>query len=113
MSRKKATPEAPDAGISVANHPRAAAAIRRARARAALGVFVLVVLLCLHSGVGAQLAVLRGLAAGMGAFLAAWAIGVTLWRHIVLEEVRAAHEARQARRREQIAAAEARRAAAS
>jgi hypothetical protein len=99
--------------ISVANHPRAASAIRRARARTALVVAGLVLLLCLHKGVPAQLAVARALVAGVAGFLVAWIIGVTLWRQIVLAELRATHEARQARRRDQLAAAEARRRAAA
>jgi hypothetical protein len=56
-------------------------------------------LLCLHKGVPAQTAVVRGLVAGVAGFLVAWMIGVALWRQIVLAELRAAHEARQARRR--------------
>jgi hypothetical protein len=117
MSKKKDKPEgaaAPEAGgLSVANNPRAVGAIRRARARAALGTFVLVVVLCVHGGAGAQTGVLRGLVFGMAAFVITWAIAVALWRQILLAEVRRAHEARQARRREQIAAAQARRSAAA
>jgi hypothetical protein len=99
--------------VSVANHPRASGAIRRARARTALIVAGLVLLLCLHQGVPAQLAVVRALVAGTAGFLVAWLIGVALWRQIVLAELRAAHEARRQRRRDQLAAAEARRAAQS
>ena len=99
--------------ISVANHTRAAGAIRRARARTALVVAGLVLLLCLHKGVPAQTAVVRALVAGVAGFLVAWMIGVALWRQIVLAELRATHEARQARRRDQLAAAEARRRAAA
>jgi hypothetical protein len=99
--------------ISVANHPRAGGAIRRARARTGLIAAGLVLLLCLHKGVPAQTAVVRALVAGVAGFLVAWMIGVTLWRQIVLAELRATHEARQARRRDQLAAAEARRRAAA
>jgi hypothetical protein len=57
-----------------------------------------VLVLCLHAGVPGQLAVLRALGAGIVGFLAAWAIGVALWRQIVLAELRAVHEQRRARR---------------
>jgi hypothetical protein len=86
-------------GISVAGHPRAQGWIRRARARTALGAAVLVLILCLHGGLPAQLAVARALLAGMAGFLGAWALGVALWRHLVVAELRAAHRARAKRRR--------------
>jgi hypothetical protein len=100
-------------GISIAGHPRAPGAIRRARARTALAAFAVVLLLCLHKGLGGQLAVVRALEAGVAGFLVAWMIAVAVWRQIVLAEIKAVHDQRKARRRELIAAAEARRAAAS
>jgi uncharacterized membrane protein YccC len=86
--------------VSIANHPRASAAIRRTRARVALGAFVVVMLVALHAGVPGPDAVLRALLAGVGGFLAAWAAGVVLWKHIVIAELRRAHERRERRRRE-------------
>jgi hypothetical protein len=93
------------AGVSIANHPRARAWIRRARARMALAAFGLVALVALHAGVPAQDAVLRALLAGVGAFLCAWAIGVMLWKQIVMSELRTVYERRQARRRRVVEAA--------
>ena len=83
--------------ISIAAHPRAAAAIRRGRARTSLVAFVVVLLVALHGGVGAQDAVVRALIAGVAANLVAWAVGVALWRQIIMAELRAAHRRRRAR----------------
>jgi hypothetical protein len=92
-------------GVSIANHPRARAWIRRTRARMALAAFGLVALVALNAGVPAQDAVLRALLAGVGAFLCAWAIGVMLWKQIVMSELRTVYERRQARRRRVVEAA--------
>lgn len=98
-------------GVSIANHPRARASVRRARARVALIAFALVLLLCLNAGVPAEEAVLRALGAGVIAHLCTWAIALMLWKQVLLSEVRAAHARRQERRRVQLAAAAERRAA--
>jgi hypothetical protein len=86
-------------GVSIANHPRARVSIRRTRARVALVAFALVLLQAHGAGVGGQEAVVRALLAGVGASLAAWAIGLLLWKQILLAEVRAAHQRREDRRR--------------
>jgi hypothetical protein len=93
------------AGVSIANHPRASAWIRRTRARVALGTFCLVLLIALNAGVPAEHAVLRALAAGIGGFLCTWAIGLALWKQIVMAELRTAYQRRERRRRELIEAA--------
>ena len=93
------TTTAPVAEVSVANHPRAVASIRRARARVALAAFALVLILCLHAGVPGQAAVLRALVAGIAGFVGAWMIALALWRQVVLAELRHAQEARAARLR--------------
>jgi hypothetical protein len=86
-------------GVSIANHPRARVSIRRTRARVALVAFALVLLQAHGAGVGGQEAVVRALLAGVGASLAAWAIGLLLWKQILLAEVRSAHQRREDRRR--------------
>jgi hypothetical protein len=86
-------------GISIANHPRARVAIRRARARVALATFGLVLLLCLKSGVPGPDAVVRALLAGVVGNLATWGIGLVLWKHILVAELQAAHSRRVERRR--------------
>ena len=57
-------------------------------------------LVALKAGVPGQTAVVRALAAGMAAFLATWAAGLVLWKQIVISELRAAYDRREARRRE-------------
>jgi hypothetical protein len=99
-------------GVSIANHPRARASIRRARAWVALGAFGLVLLLCLRSGVPGPDAVMRALLAGVVGNLGAWAIGLVLWKHILLAEVQAAHSRRMERQRAMAEQAAARQAAA-
>jgi hypothetical protein len=104
---KKAKKAAPAGdGISVANHPRARASIRRTRARVALIAFGLVLYLSLKSGVPGQEATLRALVAGLVANLAAWACALAVWKALVLAEIKAAHDAhlqRQRMRSERIA----------
>jgi hypothetical protein len=105
---------APEA-ITLRSHAPAMASIRRIRARTALTVFALVLLLSLHSGVLLPEATARALAAGIAAHLAAWKIGVVVWRQIVLVQVRTVEETRRERARERaeaaVRAAEARQAA--
>ena len=93
------------AGVSIAAHPRARGWIRRTRARVSLSAFALVLLVAVHAGVPGETAVLRALIAGIAAFLCAWAVGLMLWKQIVLSELRAAYDRREARRRELVEAA--------
>jgi hypothetical protein len=90
--------EAP-AAVSVAAHPRARASIRRVRGWSAFAAFGLVLWLSLGSHVPAQEAVVRAIAAGLVANLAAWACAVAVWRQLVVAELRVAEEARRGRRR--------------
>jgi hypothetical protein len=95
------------APVTLRTHPGALAGIRRARARAGLAAFALVLLLSLRAHVPAQDAAARALLAGVVAQLAAWRIAVAVWSQVVrgqLEQSRAAHEGR--RRAEAAAAAE-------
>jgi hypothetical protein len=94
-----ATDGAPEA-ITLRSHPAAMASIRRLRARAALTAFALVLLLSLHSGVLLPEAAARALAAGVAVHLAAWKVGVVVWRQIVLVQVRTVEETRRERARE-------------
>jgi len=74
---------------SVANHPRAGAQIARAKAWGGLGGFLLVGFLSWRAGVPAADALLRAIAGGVVVYLAAWACAVTIWRHLVIAELRA------------------------
>ena len=74
--------------------------MQRWRALGGLIGFGLTLLLSLQAGVPAFDAVTRSLVAGIAVHLAAWAIAVTVWRQLMLAELRAMHD----RRLERIAA---------
>lgn len=94
-----AEPPAPPEGVSVRSHPGAVGGIRRTRARTALAAFVLVGLLSHRAGVPASTALARALAAGVLGFLAAWAVAVAVWRHIILAQLEQARQRHVERRR--------------
>jgi hypothetical protein len=93
------------APITLRSHPAAMASIRRVRARAGLGAFLLVLLLSLHHRVAFPGATTRALIAGVAVQLVAWKAAVIVWRQIVLVQVRHLEEAHRARRRERLEAA--------
>jgi hypothetical protein len=86
--------EKPELVVSIAQHPRAKAGIRRARTRGALGVFALVLALNLIAHQDAFDATWRALLAGIVANVVIWRFAIVVWRHIVISEVRALEEQR-------------------
>lgn len=96
-NKKKKGPEADPNAISVAAHPRAAASIRRTRARVALAAFAIALFLSLKAGVPGQEAALRALVAGIVGNLVGRACAVAVWRSLIMAEVKAAREAYRAR----------------
>ena len=84
----------PELVVSIAQHPRAKAGIRRARTRGALIVFALVLALNLIGGQDAFDATWRALAAGIVANVVIWRFAIVVWRHIVISEVRELEEQR-------------------
>jgi hypothetical protein len=80
-------------GLSVATHPRARAQVRRAKGWGGLIGFAIATYLSLKAGVPATQTGIRALAAGVAGYLVAWACAVSVWRHLVLAELRAAFEA--------------------
>jgi hypothetical protein len=106
----EAAPVPPSA--SIAGHPRAKLAIRRARSRAAFVVFLLVLLFGHKAGLSWFDATWRALVAGIAANLIAWRCAIFVWRHIIVSELRQAEEIHAERRREAREALEKRRAAA-
>lgn len=88
---KKGTAAASTA-ISVAAHPRAAAAVKRAKGFGGVGGFALAAYLSHKAGVPAAQVGARALAVGIAGYLVAWACAVTIWRHLVMAEFRAAVE---------------------
>jgi hypothetical protein len=108
-AKKAKKADAPSDVVTVADHPRAKASIRRTRARTALFAFVLVLFLSYKGGVPGQEAVMRAVLAGIAGNLIAWACALALWRQIVVQEVRSVEQARRERARaraEALAAAE-------
>ena len=86
--------EKPELVVSIAAHPRAKAGIRRARTRAALIVFALVLALNLVGDQQLFDAVWRALLAGIVANVVVWRFAIVVWRHIVISEVRQLEEER-------------------
>jgi hypothetical protein len=80
-------------GLSVATHPRARAQVRRAKGWGGLIGFAIATYLSLKAGVPVTQTGIRALAAGVAGYLVAWACAVSVWRHLVLAELRAAFEA--------------------
>lgn len=106
MSKKKADKTADESAerelvVSIKAHPRARAGIRRARTRAGLLAFVLVLALNLLGDQTAFDAVWRALLAGIVVNLVVWRCAIVVWRHIILSELRQVEQAREERRREE------------
>jgi small-conductance mechanosensitive channel len=104
---------APLPAASIAGHPRAKAAIRRARSRTALAAFVLVLLFGHHAGLTWFDATWRALAAGIAANVVAWRCALFVWRALIVAELRQAEETYAERRRTAVEALERRAAAAA
>ncbi len=75
-------------GPSVAGHPRAVAQVRRAKGLGGVGGFALAAALGLKAGIPPDQIGERALAAGVAGYMLAWACAVTVWRHLVLAELR-------------------------
>jgi hypothetical protein len=88
---------AAEEGISVAGHPRAAAQVRRAKGLGGIISFAIAAYLSYKAGVPSDQIALRALAVGVAGYMLAWACSVTVWRHLVLAELRAAVESGRAR----------------
>ena len=80
------------AGPSVATHPRASYQVRRAKGWGGVAGFGIAAYLSHKAGVPLVDLGLRSIIAGMVGYLLAWACAVTVWRQLVLAELRAAME---------------------
>lgn len=87
---KKAAPEG--ASLSVARHPRASRQVRLAKGCGGLAGFLAAGYLSLSAGVPLFDAGIRALACGVAGYLFAWACSVSLWRQLMLAELKAHHE---------------------
>jgi hypothetical protein len=81
-------------GLSVATHPRAHAAVRRAKGWGGLLGFGIAAYLSVRAGVPPEQVGLRALAAGAAGYMVAWGVSVTVWRHLLMAELRARYENR-------------------
>jgi hypothetical protein len=84
-------------GISVAGHPRAAAQVRRAKGYGGVSFFFITAFFSHKAGIPADQVAVRALIGGIGGYMLAWMCSVTVWRHLVLAELRTAIESGRAR----------------
>jgi hypothetical protein len=77
------------AGPSVAAHPRASYQVRRAKGWGGIAGFAIAAYLSHQAGVPTFDLLLRALVAGIVGYMLAWGCAVTVWRHLVLAELRA------------------------
>jgi hypothetical protein len=84
------TKDAPPTGaMSVAAHPRATAQVRRAKGWGSLIAFLLTLYVSFSHGVSLDMAVLRAIVIGIAGGIVARACMVTVWRHLMVAELRA------------------------
>jgi hypothetical protein len=81
-------------GLSIATHPRAAAQVRRAKGWGGLVGFGIAAYLSFKAGIPFQLVALRAVAAGIACYMVVWACSVTVWRRLMLAELKALAERR-------------------
>lgn len=77
---------------SVANHPRARYQVRRAKGWGGIAGFAIAGYLSYKAGVPTFDVGLRALVAGVVGYMLAWMCAVSVWRHLVQAELRAALE---------------------
>ncbi|HTP18810.1 MAG TPA: hypothetical protein VMJ65_04360 [Solirubrobacteraceae bacterium] len=77
---------------SVANHPRASYQVRRAKGWGGIAGFAIAGYLSYKAGVPTFEVGLRALVFGLVGYMLAWMCAVTVWRQLVLAELRAAVE---------------------
>ena len=115
--KKKGDGKGREALVSISQHPRAKAGIRRVRTRAAFIAFVAVFALNVMGDQALFDAVWRALVAGIVVNIVVWRCAIIVWRHIVLNELQQVAEHRQEQMRlqrermEKLAAEQAERAA--
>ncbi len=98
------TEEAGGRGLfSVAANPRASQSIRLAKGWGGLAGFAIAVCLSLSASVPVADALLRGLLAGAAGYLLGWACSVTIWRQVMIGQIREAAEEASQRRAEAVA----------
>jgi hypothetical protein len=86
------------AGVSIASHPRARAAVRRAKGWGGLAGFAIAAYVSFSAGIPLPVVVLRAVAVGIAGYMVAWACAVTVWKQLVLAEMRVMNEQHEAAR---------------
>jgi len=89
--------------ISISGSPRARSSVRRMKSWGGLIGFFLVYLVSARQGMPMPNAALRALIGGIVGSTAAWAAGVTIWRHLLRAQAAAAIRAAGERRRQRAA----------
>jgi hypothetical protein len=79
-------------GPSIAAHPRASCQVRRAKGWGGLAGFAIAGYLSYKAGVPMFDLGARAIVAGIAGYMLAWFCAVSVWRHLVLAELRAAVE---------------------
>jgi len=85
--------------VSISQHPRAKAGIRRARTRAAFIAFIAVFALNVMGDQALFDAVWRALVAGIVVNVVVWRCAIIVWRHIILHELEQVAEHREEQQR--------------
>jgi uncharacterized membrane protein YccC len=85
--KAKGGADAAEGGIRLSAHPRARRTIRLAKGWGGLATFVLVLLLSAQAGVPAADALVRAIVGGFVGYVVAWAMAVTVWRHVAVAEI--------------------------
>jgi hypothetical protein len=86
VERRSAEPEL----IGVVDHPIAARSTRRAKSIGGLVGFGFTLGLGLYHGALFSTACFRALGAGIAGYLVVWGVSVTIWRHLLRAQARAA-----------------------
>jgi hypothetical protein len=87
---KKGSPEQPGEGtMTIASHPKASASVRRAKGWGGVGGFAIAAYLSSKAGVPPDEIGERALGVGVAGYLLAWGCSVSVWRHLVVAELRA------------------------
>jgi hypothetical protein len=89
---KKSKKGGGDGSPSVANHPRARAQVRRAKGWGGIVGFALAAYFSHKAQVPIEITGARALVAGVAGYVTGGFCAVTVWRHLVIAEVRAAAE---------------------
>jgi hypothetical protein len=94
--KDKAAKSGGDKGITLASHPKAAGSIRRTKARGGIAGFLIGFIAAWQHGGTIVSELTRGLEGGVIAWLVCWFAAVTIWRHVINAELRAAIAKRKA-----------------